>query len=297
MSKTNGRTAILTFHQAPKSVVSLVPSISASMMDLGLGERLLGITDFCPDPVSVDTDIKRIGGPKNPDVAKIVDLQPELVIANFEENTLEAVESLEQSGLKVWVTFPCSTEQAMEFLWTLVQLFRVREAADQVTVLEATLEWTAKASRERPGIRYFCPIWFEEDSPHGPWWMTFNQHTYSHDVLQVVGGENVFAERTRQHPLAADIGQQEAEPAGERDTRYPRISLKELRESSPDLILLPGEPFHFDASHIDYMNQQLQDVPAVESGRIELVDGSLITWFGTRLANALSELPQLFRIP
>jgi ABC-type Fe3+-hydroxamate transport system substrate-binding protein len=127
--------------------------------------------------------------------------------------------------------------------------------------------------------------------------MTFNQHTYSHDVLQVVGGENVFAERTRQHPLAADIGQQEAEPAGERDTRYPRISLKELRESSPDLILLPGEPFHFDASHIDYMNQQLQDVPAVESGRIELVDGSLITWFGTRLANALSELPQLFRIP
>jgi ABC-type Fe3+-hydroxamate transport system substrate-binding protein len=297
MSKTNGRAAILTFHQAPKSVVSLVPSISASMMDLGLGDRLIGITDFCPDPDPVGVKTTRIGGPKNPDLDQIEGLKPELVIANMEENTKEAVESLEASGLKVWVTFPCTTEEAIEFLWTLVQLFRVKEAADQVTVLEATLEWTTKASGQRPGVRYFCPIWFTEDSPHGPWWMTFNEQTYAHDVLRVVGGDNVFGERTRRYPLAADLGQGEAEPANERDIRYPRISLQELRENRPDLILLPSEPFVFDADHIEYLLHQLEDVPAIKSGRVELVDGSLITWFGTRLANALTELPQLFRIP
>jgi ABC-type Fe3+-hydroxamate transport system substrate-binding protein len=205
------------------------------------------------------------------------------------------VESLEASGLKVWVTFPCTTSEAIEFLWVLAQLFRVKEAADQITVLEATLEWTEKAGNQGPRIRYFCPIWFAENSSYGPWWMTFNQQTYAHDVLKVMGGDNVFAERVRRYPLAADLGQGDPEPPGERDTRYPRISLAELRQSEPEFILLPSEPYSFGADHIAFLKRELAEMPAVQSGRIEQVDGRLITWFGTRLANALRDLPQLFR--
>lgn len=297
MSKTNGRAGIITFSHPPQKVVSLVPSITASMIDLGLSEYLIGRTDYCPDPQPGIGDAQRIGGPKSPNIEKIVELDPDLVIANVEENSKTSVEQLEESGIKVWVTFPCSTQEAIDFLWAMVQLFRLKEAADQVTVLEATLEWSDKASEGQPGVRFFCPIWYADKDSFGPWWMTFNQETYAHDVLRVVGGENVFANRTRLYPLAADLGQAEADDPGERDTRYPHVSLEEIRESKPELILLPNEPYLFDNTHISLLKRELPDVPAILADRIELVDGSLITWFGTRLAKALNELPQFFRIP
>jgi ABC-type Fe3+-hydroxamate transport system substrate-binding protein len=263
------------------------------MFDLGLGEAVVGITDYCVHPTEQLTHLPRIGGTKNPNVDAILDLKPDLVLANWEENRRHSVESLEAYDVPVWVTFPKTVLQAMEVLWTMVGLFHNREAAVRLQTLELTLDWAVSAASERTAVRYFCPIWFEQTQDGHPWWMTFNRHTYAHDLMQLLGGENVFAERERRYPLKADLGLGPPEEPGERDTRYPRLSLSELQSAQPDIVLLPDEPFAFNESNRDFLRDNLQDSPAVEKDRIHLVDGSLITWYGTRLARALQELPNL----
>jgi ABC-type Fe3+-hydroxamate transport system substrate-binding protein len=124
--------------------------------------------------------------------------------------------------------------------------------------------------------------------------MTFNVHTYASDVLRLAGGENVFAGRQRHYPLDADLGREEAQDPGSRDTRYPRVTLEEARLADPQVILLPSEPFAFSENRREAMVGLLAGTQAVERGQVYLVDGSLITWHGTRLGRALSELPALF---
>ncbi len=123
--------------------------------------------------------------------------------------------------------------------------------------------------------------------------MTFNRFTYCHDLLGLFGLQNVFADRKRRYPLEADLGLAQAEAVDGADTRYPRVGLDELRGEAIDLILLPDEPYRFDEDHRTLLLELLGDIPAVHNGRVLLVDGSLITWHGTRLAKALRELPAL----
>ena len=124
--------------------------------------------------------------------------------------------------------------------------------------------------------------------------MTFNHQTYASDVLRLSGGENIFADRQRLYPLEADLGGATPEDPGERDTRYPRVKLDEILAANPELILLPSEPFSFNEAHRLRINETLAETQAVQSGEVYLVDGSLITWHGTRLARALQVLPSLF---
>jgi ABC-type Fe3+-hydroxamate transport system substrate-binding protein len=124
--------------------------------------------------------------------------------------------------------------------------------------------------------------------------MTFNQDTYASDLLFWLGGENVFAKRDRRYPMEADLGNaQPDEPAG-RDTRYPRISIGEIQAANPEVILLPGEPYAFTEEHRQELMKLFPEVQAVRNGKIYLVDGSLVTWHGTRLAKAISQLRPLF---
>ena len=124
--------------------------------------------------------------------------------------------------------------------------------------------------------------------------MAANRATYLHDILRVCGGRNVFAERDRRYPLAADLDP--ARPADPpdpaRDTRYPRVTVAEIVAAAPDVILLPSEPYPFaDVDRDDLLS--LRAIPAVANNRIYPVDGSLLTWPGTRLAQALAEVPAL----
>lgn len=289
----NNREALKCFTTPPSRVVSLVPSLTESLFELGLGDALVGVTDYCVHPAQARSRLPQLGGPKDPNVEKIISLQPELVLANWEENTLGTVEAVEAAGIKVWVTFPKSVQDAMEVLWTLVGIFHHQEASLRLQMLEMTLDWTVSAASERSRVRYFCPIWYEISPRWGRWWMTFNQETYCHDLLRLLGGENVFAERVRRFPLGADLGFEPPKPAGEADCRYPRLPLEEIRLAQPDLILLPDEPYPFDQIHLELLCDELPDVPAVRDNRMHLLPGDLITWHGTRLAHALRELPPL----
>jgi hypothetical protein len=215
-------------------------------------------------------------------------------MANQEENTRQAVEELEEAGINVWVTFPKTVRQALDVLWTITGLFFNRTAAIRLETLELTLEWCESSSAELKPRRYFCPIWEDVNQADQRWWMTFNHQTYASDVLRLSGGENIFADRRRLYPLAADLGGATPEDPGERDTRYPRVTLDEILAANPEMILLPSEPFSFDEAHRLKLNETLAETQAVQSGEVYLVDGSLITWHGTRLARALQELPSLF---
>jgi ABC-type Fe3+-hydroxamate transport system substrate-binding protein len=276
-------------------VISLVPSVTESLFDLGAGEALVGVTDFCSPPASAAERLQRVGGTKNPHLDIILALKPDLVIANQEENERKAVEALQAAGVKVWLTFPQDIQGAIGVLWTITDLFRLAEAPARIRTLEQALEWTVRASRQRRPVRVFCPIWRGSEG-EAAWWMTFNRQSYAHDVLQACGGENVFAGRDRRYPLLADLGKAAAESPAGRDTRYPRVSVEEIKAAAPELILLPSEPYAFGEKDVDLARSELGQV-AGAAPRVQQIDGSLLTWHGTRLARALAELPSILQLP
>jgi ABC-type Fe3+-hydroxamate transport system substrate-binding protein len=268
--------------------------MTGSLFDLGLSQAVVGISDYCVVPGEHGSALPRVGGPKNPRVEEILALRPDLVIANQEENSHEPVEALAAAGITVWLTFPTSMQAAINDLWILANLFRSDQAMKQVDFLERSVEWAGQAGVSQPPLRYFCPIWEDRLETGEPWWMTFNAGTYSHDVLRIFNGKNVFANRERRYPLLADLGKAGAEPPGERDTRYPRVRMKEIVDAQPDMILLPSEPYAYTEQSCAEFAHLFSQVPAAVAGRIFAFDGSLITWPGTRLARALEELQPFF---
>lgn len=278
----------------PKRVVSLVPSLTESLFDLGLGEFVVGITDFCVHPADGVKSLTRIGGPKNPDLQKILSLNPDLVLANQEENSRKIVENLKERGIPVLVTFPQSVRQALDVLLLIARIFSRQTAFLRIKTLEITYSWLQSRIDENEPMCYFCPIWMGKIQDGTRWWMTFNQHTYVHDLLRILGGKNIFAERERRYPLMADLGLSDPIDSAGLDTRYPRVVLEEIRQLDPEIILLPSEPYPFEESHYSAFNDLFKGTRAVSKGRIVMLDGSLITWHGTRMGKAFQQLPNLF---
>ena len=278
----------------PERVVSLVPSVTESLFDLGLGHTVIGITDYCLHPADKISGLPRLGGTKNLRVADVSALNPDLVIANKEENARADVEAIQAAGVPVWVTFPKSVRDAIDLLWDIIRRLNVPQQGPRLVALETAYEWatTAAANTETPAPRVFCPIW-RADAATPAWWMTISSDTYVSDVITVCGGQNVFADRDRRYPLAADLDPaQSSRPAPDRDMRYPRLTLDEILAAQPEVILLPTEPYAFSEADADFW-RQFPDLPAAQNGRIHLVDGSLLTWHGTRLGRALQEIPSL----
>jgi ABC-type Fe3+-hydroxamate transport system substrate-binding protein len=274
----------------PRRVVSLVPSVTETLFDIGVGDRVVGITDYCIHPQGKVEGLPRVGGTKNPDVSRIIALRPDLVIANREENRKEDVEALQAAGIPVWVTFPRTVREAFNLIWNIMHVFEEPSHSEGIRAVEWTLDWLERMAEARETeCRVFAPIWLDP-------LMTFNADTFAHDMLRVCGGTNVFADRQRQYPLKADLGEGDAYPADDpriegRDTRYPRVTLEEVEAAQPDIILLPSEPYPFSENHLQLFAGL--NAPAARNGRMILMDGSLLTWHGTRMARAMSILPGL----
>jgi iron complex transport system substrate-binding protein len=279
----------------PRRVVSLVPSVTESLFDLGFGKTVVGVTDFCTHPAEALIGMPRIGGPKNAHVEEIIALKPDLVFANQEENSPEIIRMLQAAGLLVWIFFPKTVKQAITDLWDLSGIYQSEEGGLRVHTIELALDWITALAQDVQPTPYFCPIW-EEDTADGRWWMTFNADTYMDDLLRLFGGRNIFADRTRRYPLLADLGMAEEEDAAGRDVRYPRVTFEDIIDGCPEVILLPNEPFIFEEQHRHRFMQWFHETPAVQNGHVYLIDGSLLMWPGTRLARALSELSGVFEI-
>jgi ABC-type Fe3+-hydroxamate transport system substrate-binding protein len=254
------------------------------------------VTDYCVYPAEGVAHLPKIGGTKNPDRDQILALAPDLVIANQEENRREDVEALLAAGLSVWVQFPTTVREALNVLWATIRVFEAPQRGHSLAALERSVEVASRAAETGPGITVFCPIWREPATVTGPpdWWMTANRETYLNDILRICGGTNVFADRDRRYPLAADLDPARSPdpPQVGRDTRYPRVTSAEVAAAAPEVVLLPSEPYPFAEADIGAFST-FADVPAVRNGRLHLVDGSWLTWPGTRLAQALAELPAI----
>jgi len=207
----------------------------------------------------------RVGREKDPDPEKIRALAPDLVVANVEENRREVVEQLRAWGVPVWVTFPRTVREGIAMIRELGQLTGAQAAAEAlVTDLERRYEARRRAREGHRPVRVFCPIWRDP-------YMTVNRDTYVHDMLELCGGDNVFADR----------------PA-----RYPTIRLEEVAAAAPEVILFPDEPYRFRPRHLaDF--EPFRAIPALATGRVHFVDGKLLTWYGPRIAEALEQLPAL----
>jgi ABC-type Fe3+-hydroxamate transport system substrate-binding protein len=247
--------------RAPERIVSLVPSLTEALFALGLGARVVGVTDWCVHPAEGVARLPKLGGTKTPDLDAIRRLRPDLVIANREENRRRDVEHLEAAGIPVWVTYPRTVREGARLLRELAELGAGPEAVARVVEpVERAVE-EAEARAGEPRARVFCAVWREP-------WMAVGGDTYANDLLRACGGENVFAAR------------------GPR--RYPLVTLAEVEAAQPDVIVLPDEPYAFGPA--DAAELRRLDVPAARDGRIHLVDGTLVSWYGPRIARALATL-------
>jgi len=274
---------------ALQRLVSLVPSITEVLFSFGRGQQVVGITDYCTEPAEAVATKTKIGGTKNPDIATILALRPDLVFAVAEENRRQDIAQLAAVGVPVYVFAPRTVHDGIDLLWRVADLVDCRsEVMGQMQTIEQKYVETVALVARHQRVRVFCPIWKDP-------YMTINEDTYVHDVLRVCGGDNIFAHRQRRFPLAADLGQQPettGERSTERDRRYPRITLEEMAALHPEVILLPDEPYVFSEADVaDFM--PFPEVPAVRDGRIFLIDGKMVSWYGPRIGHSLQTLRAL----
>lgn len=289
MHITDDRKRVLSFPVAPRRVVSLVPSDTLTVAELGCHAALVGRTDYCVLPEAIVARVPSVGGTKNPRLDDIRALSPDLVIANQEENTKSDLEELAQSGIRVYVCFPKRVADGIAHMAKLARIFRV----EKEPAVRALIHAGYTEMREREAWRaspqfvprsVFCPIWMDP-------LMTINEDTFISDALRELGLHNVFGKRVRKYPLAADLGKRAplpAEEVGDRDTRYPRVSMEELEEAQPEVVLLPSEPHAFSEKDAEFF--RALPIPAAKNGLVQFVDGKDLCWYGARSVGGLARL-------
>jgi ABC-type Fe3+-hydroxamate transport system substrate-binding protein len=246
----------------PQRIVSLVPSLTEALFAFGVGTRVVGRTRYCLWPPRAVGKVPAVGGTKKVDVPRLLELEPDLVVAVREENSRENVEKIQEAGVPVFVGAPESVEGA---LWLLRELARAVDAPRTDAVLgpiERVYGRLREEMKRTNSRRLFVPIW---KNPY----MSVGSDTYAHDVLETCGGENVCGGYTR----------------------YPDFTLEEVEEAQPEIVLLPDEPYPFCAEDLE--DFYALDIPAAHSDRIHLVDGKLLTWYGPRMASSLTQLAAL----
>jgi ABC-type Fe3+-hydroxamate transport system substrate-binding protein len=264
-----GRAVVLA--RAPRRVVSLVPSDTHSVIALGALDRLVGRTTYCESPEAAA--VATVGGTKDVDVDAVLGLAPDLVIANQEENTRAALEAL-ALRVPVLVSLPRRVDQGIAHLARLARIFGLAEREPARSLVRRGYALRGAAATR---VCAFVPIWMDP-------LMTFNADTFGSDVLARVGIANAFGDRLRLYPLAADLGKTAPRDAAGRDVRYPRITLDEVRERRPELVVLPDEPHAFSAGDEAVLREALPGV------RIVRVSGKDLFWYGAWTIDALDRL-------
>lgn len=243
-------------------IVSLCPSLTELVFDLGRGADLVGITKFCIHPKDGVADLEKVGGTKNPDIQRILDLAPDIVLLNREENRVEDADALTEAGLRCHSSMPRTIEETASMVRSIgAALERDGDGQRIARSIESRADHARTQARKRPPVSFAYMIWREP-------WMSVNRDTFADALLREAGGTNVF---------------------GDRSERYPTIELKELRERDPQLVLLCTEPFPFQAKHIEEMSVETGLPPA----RFRIADGEYLSWHGSRTPAGIDYALQL----
>jgi ABC-type Fe3+-hydroxamate transport system substrate-binding protein len=233
----------LKLENIPRRIVSVVPSQTELLYHLGLEEEVVGITKFCVHPEAWFRNKKRVGGTKTLDIDKIRELQPDLVIANKEENTKEDVLSL-RGICPVWTSDIHSITEALSMIKEVGSLVGRASGADLLV-----REVESGFGQIRPfGLRSAYLIW---KNPY----MAAGGDTFISDMMRAAKLENVFANRSR----------------------YPEVKMEDLRTAGIELLLLSSEPYPFKMNDIEELNKVLPQT------RIVIADGEMFSWYGSRM--------------
>lgn len=245
-------------------IVSLVPSLSETVCDLGVAGRLVGITRYCVAPEDDLRFVPRVGGTKNPDREKIARLEPDLILCNSEENRREDIDWF-SARFTVYESMPRSVPDAAAVVREVgARLGLDLETEAALLEIEAQMARAEVLTLDGAPVRVFYPIWRQP-------WIGVNRDTYVHDVLTRAGAVNVCEHR---------------------EARYPVVATQEIGDLRPDLVLLPSEPFAFNAEHRRELLESHafgRDVP------ILMVDGKNFCWHGSRSGRGLGTISNLLR--
>ena len=232
-------------------IISLVPSFTELVMDLGLENELVGRTRFCERPADKVGNVDIVGGTKNPNIEKIKALEADIILGSKEENRKEDIDAL-RPFTRVLITDITTVEEALEAIGEIGTLLHRPERAEEI------IGSIKEEIREIPDVQPVTAAYFIWRNP----WMSIGGDTYISDVMRLWGLRNVC----------------------EQAERYPVLEPERLAEIRPELIMLSSEPFPFKDKHQAEMEEYCPD------SKVVLVDGQWFSWYGSRMADAFREL-------
>ncbi len=232
------------FEHVPARIISLVPSQTEFLFDLGLEDNIVGVTKFCVHPKAKCKEKARVGGTKKFNFETIDQLRPDLIIGNKEENYKEGIEALKAS-YPVWMSDISTLEQALEMMRKLGLLLNKSDEAQEI-IREIENGFNNLSLPVSKRALYF--IWKDP-------YMCVGKDTFIHEMLHKCGLENALEARSR----------------------YPALTAEEISNLDPDIILLSSEPFPFQEKHVSEFRK------ICPRADIAIVDGELFSWYGSRL--------------
>jgi ABC-type Fe3+-hydroxamate transport system substrate-binding protein len=242
----------ITINFPPKRIISLVPSQTELLFDLGLNDEVVGLTKFCIHPIDKFATRTKVGGTKKLNFEAIRALRPDLIIGNKEENTKAEIELLQQE-FPVWMSDVNTLEQAQQMIIDLANVVdRAPEAAYLSHLIGAGFrDLQTLAAQKQIDTKVAYVIWKDP-------YMFAGQNTFINDVMTKLGLRNVIS-----------------------ISRYPEVDFEALKLTNLQFLLLSSEPYPFSEKHVEELRKQLPDV------EIMIVDGEMFSWYGSRLVKAV----------
>ena len=247
--------SIILLDHVPKRIISLVPSQTEYLYDLGLEEEVIGITKFCIHPASWRKTKTIIGGTKNVSIDKVRALKPDLIIGNKEENSKDDIEQL-RSIAPVWMSDIYTLQDALEMMQMIGEITKKEDRANTII---ATIEKQFSELKDHQPVKQESVLYLIWDKPV----IGVASNTFIDDVLKRAGFSNILVDQER----------------------YPQLN--SLKELNPTYVFLSSEPYPFQEKHM----QQFQQI--FPNSKIKLVDGELFSWYGSRLLKSVSYLNQI----
>lgn len=246
---------IIRLEYVPRRIISLVPSQTELLYDLGLDDEVVGITKFCIHPESWFHEKTRIGGTKNVQIEKVRELQPDLIIGNKEENTRADIEQLREIA-PVWMSDIDTLEQSIEMILEIGKITdREKESVRLATSVQQKFTDLAQTITKKWTCLYF--MWKDP-------YFTVGKNTFIDAMIECCGGINL-----------------------QNETRYPEWDFSQ--DCSPDVILLSSEPYPFNETHRDFFKEKYPQ------SNIVLADGEYFSWYGSRLEKAPAYFEKLVK--
>jgi len=241
-------------------IISLVPSVTETLFALGLDDQIAAITTFCRFPEDKVIHKTKIGGTKNPDRERILELKPDVIILNEEENRKEDAVFFREQGFPLRITFPSNVVEASEMIRELGNEF---DAAAKAVSISNQIDEALEKIRVQRLVPTLIFIWKR------PYW-TVNKSTYVHSICEVVGLKNIFADL---------------------QDRYPQLSQDQIIQADPEVVLFPDEPYVFRKKDVLEFQNHFPELKAVQQNKLIMLDGTYLTWHGVRTLKALQQLP------